>query len=150
MAVTLASLVQGQLAYGLTPLLDGAGLTILEGERIGLIGRNGTGKSSLLGVLARRIPLEDGELHVKSGLRVVTVEQEPILPPAGTLLESLRLRGGLEDMHDDRLRWRTEARLTEVLERFSLSAEVAPERASGGERAKHLDGPFLVQLAVGG
>ena len=145
MAVTLASLVQGQLAYGLTPLLDGAGLTILEGERIGLIGRNGTGKSSLLGVLARRIPLEDGELHVKSGLRVVTVEQEPILPPAGTLLESLRLRGGLEDMHDDRLRWRTEARLTEFLERFSLSAEVAPERASGGERKR---GALALALAL--
>ncbi len=144
-AVTLATLVQGQLAYGLTPLLDGASLTIAESERIGLIGRNGTGKSSLLGVLARRVPLEDGELHLKSGLRIVTVEQEPVLPPAETLLESLRLRGGLEDMHDDRARWRTEARLTEFLERFSLSATVSPELASGGERKR---GALALALAL--
>ena len=145
MAVTLASLVGGQLAYGLTPLLDGASLVIADGERIGLIGRNGTGKSSLLGVLARRIPLEDGELHWKSGLKIVTVEQEPVLPPAGTLLDSLRLRGGLYEMHDDRQRWRTEARLTEFLERFSLSASVSPERASGGERKR---GALALALAL--
>ena len=136
MAVTLASLVNGQLAYGLTPLLDGASLTIAEGERIGLIGRNGTGKSSLLGVLARRVPLEEGELHWKSGLRIATVEQEPVLPPAPTLLESLRLRGNLDALPDDRERWATEARLAEFLDRFSLSAAVAPERASGGERKR--------------
>ena len=145
MAVTLASLVGGQLAYGLTPLLDGASLVIADGERIGLIGRNGTGKSSLLGVLARRIPLEDGELHWKSGLKIVTVEQEPVLPPAGTLLDSLRMRGGLYEMHDDRQRWRTEARLTEFLERFSLSASVSPERASGGERKR---GALALALAL--
>ncbi len=145
MAVTLTSLVGGQLAYGLTPLLDGAGLTITEGERIGLIGRNGTGKSSLLGVLAGRVPLEDGELHLKSGLRIVTVEQEPILPPASTLLESLRLRGGLASLADDRERWTAEARLTEFLDRFSLSADVAPERASGGERKR---GALALALAL--
>ena len=145
MAVTLASLVAGQLAYGLTPLLDGASLTIAEGERIGLIGRNGTGKSSLLGVLARRVPLEDGELHWKSGLRIATVEQEPILPPAPTLLESLRLRGGLDGLPDDRERWAREARLAEYLDRFSISASVAPERASGGERKR---GALALALAL--
>ncbi len=145
MAVTLASLVNGQLAYGLTPLLDGASLTIAEGERIGLIGRNGTGKSSLLGVLARRVPLEEGELHWKSGLRIATVEQEPVLPPAPTLLESLRLRGNLDALPDDRERWATEARLAEFLDRFSLSAAVAPERASGGERKR---GALALALAL--
>jgi ATP-binding cassette subfamily F protein uup len=145
MAVTLASLVNGQLAYGLTPLLDGASLTIAEGERIGLIGRNGTGKSSLLGVLARRVPLEEGELHWKSGLRIATVEQEPILPPASTLLESLRLRGNLDALADDRERWATEARLAEFLDRFSLAASVAPERASGGERKR---GALALALAL--
>jgi len=145
MAVTLASLVNGQLAYGLTPLLDGASLTITEGERIGLIGRNGTGKSSLLGVLTRRVLLEEGELHWKSGLRIASVEQEPILPSAPTLLESLRLRGDLDGMPDERERWATEARLAEFLDRFSLTASIAPERASGGERKR---GALALALAL--
>lgn len=145
MAVTLATLVGGQLAYGLTPLLDGASLTISDGDRIGLIGRNGTGKSSLMGVLARRVPLEDGELHWKSGLRIAIVEQEPVLPPAPTLLESLRLRGALDGLADDRERWAAEARLVEFLDRFSIPATTAPERASGGERKR---GALALALAL--
>jgi len=74
--MTLASLIDGQLAYGLTPLLDRASLTILAGERVGLIGRNGTGKSSLLGVIARRVALEEGELHWRDGLHIATVVAE--------------------------------------------------------------------------
>ena len=50
------------------------------GERIGLIGRNGTGKSSLLGVLAGKVALDDGELRKTDGLRIVRVEQEPAVP----------------------------------------------------------------------
>ncbi len=143
--MTLASLIDGQLAYGMTPLLDRASLTITDGERIGLIGRNGTGKSSLLGVLARRTPLDEGELQWKAGLQVTVVEQEPVLPAADTLLDSLRLRGDFESHHDERARWRTEARLTEFLDRFGLAASVAPERASGGERKR---GALALALAL--
>jgi ABC transport system ATP-binding/permease protein len=134
--MTLASLIDGQLAYGMTPLLDRASLAVTAGERIGLIGRNGTGKSSLLAVLARRTPLDEGELQWKAGLRAAMVEQEPVLPVAATLLESLRLRGELESHDDERARWRTEARLAEFLGRFGLATAVAPDRASGGERKR--------------
>jgi ATP-binding cassette subfamily F protein uup len=134
--MTLLTLVDGQLAYGLTPLLDRASLTVEDGDRIGLIGRNGTGKSSLLGVLAGRVALEDGELKRRDGLRAVTVEQEPELPAAPTLVDALRLRGRFDDVHDDRERWRREARLAEYLERFSLDGAVDPARASGGERKR--------------
>jgi ATP-binding cassette subfamily F protein uup len=143
--MTLASLIDAQLAYGLTPLLDRAGITITAGERIGLIGRNGTGKSSLLGVLARRVPLEEGELHWRAGLAVAVVEQEPLLPAARTLLESLRERGALEDHADDRERWRLEARLVEYLERFGLAGDVDSARASGGERKR---GALALALAL--
>ena len=59
------------------------------GERVGLIGRNGTGKSSLMHVLAGRDKLDDGILTRQDGLVSVYLEQEPNLPEAATLRESL-------------------------------------------------------------
>jgi ATP-binding cassette subfamily F protein uup len=134
--VPLITLLEAGLAFGLQPLLDGANLTVLDGERIGLIGRNGTGKSSLLRVLAGEMALDEGEVQRGDGLRVARVEQEPSLPPASTLRESLALRGGLEQMHDERERWRAEARLVEYMHRFGLDESAAPETASGGERKR--------------
>ncbi|HWM67153.1 MAG TPA: ATP-binding cassette domain-containing protein, partial [Steroidobacteraceae bacterium] len=69
-----------ELHYGDLPLLDRAALAVEAGERIGLIGRNGTGKSSLLGILAGTVALDDGELKKTDGLRIVRVEQEPAVP----------------------------------------------------------------------
>ena len=78
-------------------------------------------------------PLDDGELRRPDGLRVTLVEQEPVLPPAATLRESLARRGGLDRIRDERERWRAEARLAEHLHRFGLDREPAPAEASGGE-----------------
>ena len=58
--MALITLSDAHLAYGDLPLLDEAALSIEPGERVGLIGRNGTGKSSLLSVLAGKQLLEDG------------------------------------------------------------------------------------------
>jgi ATP-binding cassette subfamily F protein uup len=134
--MTLLAIQDAELAFGLHPLLDRASLVVQEGERIGLIGRNGTGKSSLLAALAGRLDLDDGEIRRRDGLRVVLVEQEPVLPVASTLRESLALRGGLVDLHDERERWRTEARLNEFLHRFGLDEAGDPQSASGGERKR--------------
>jgi ATP-binding cassette subfamily F protein uup len=134
--MTLATVLDAELAFGLQPLLDRAALTVLEGDRIGLIGRNGTGKSSLLAVIAGRIELDDGEVKRRDGLRVALVEQEPELQPASTLRESLAMRGGLHGMHDERERWRAEARLVEFLHRLGLDEALEPERLSGGQRKR--------------
>ena len=134
--MTLLALQDAELAYGLHPLLDRASLVVQEGERIGLIGRNGTGKSSLLRAIAGALDLDDGEIRRRDGMRIVLVEQEPALPPASTLRESLVLRGALADVHDDRERWHTEARLVEFLHRLGLDEAAAPESASGGERKR--------------
>src|SRR5688572_13778091 len=133
----LLTLADAQLAYGELPLLDRAALVMEAGEHIGLIGRNGTGKSSLLGVVAGTIALDDGELRQRDGLRLATVEQEPKLPTAATLRQSLLLRGGIAAIsahsQDDRERWRLEARITEFLHRFGVDERLSPEAASGGE-----------------
>ncbi len=131
--MTLLVLSEAQLAYGMMPLLDGASLAVQEGEHIGLIGRNGTGKSSLLGVIAGTVALDDGELKRRDGLGVVYVEQEPVLPEAPTLKDSLLIRGGSAQHHDEREHWRVDTRLTEYLHRFGLDENLAPGKASGGE-----------------
>ncbi|HYG55848.1 MAG TPA: ATP-binding cassette domain-containing protein [Burkholderiales bacterium] len=76
--MALLSLLDAQLAYGDLPLLDRASFALEAGERVGLIGRNGTGKSSLLGVIAGRVALDDGEIRRRSGLAIAYVEQEPL------------------------------------------------------------------------
>ena len=137
--MALLTLQDAELAFGLTPLLDRANLTVQPNERIGLIGRNGTGKSSLLKIIAGELALDDGVLGGDDGLHIAMVEQEsapPISPFAPTLRESLALCAGFEDLHDDRERWATEARLTEFLHRFGLDENRPTATASGGERKR--------------
>jgi len=137
----LITLLDAHLAYGDRPLLDGAQLSVRAGERVGLIGRNGTGKSSLLRVIAGQAQLDDGEIQRRDSMRTTFVEQEPILPESPTLRESLLARAALEpnaaEQHaDERERWRMEARLTEFMQRFDLDPERAPATSSGGERKR--------------
>jgi ATP-binding cassette subfamily F protein uup len=132
----LLTLADAELAYGLTPLLDRANLTVQPNERIGLIGRNGTGKSSLLKIIAGQLKLDSGVLGGDDGLHIATVEQESAPPDALTLRESLALAGDFEALHDDRERWATEARLTEFLHRFGLDENRPTVTASGGERKR--------------
>ena len=137
--MALLTLQDAELAFGLTPLLDRANLTVQPNERIGLIGRNGTGKSSLLKIIAGELALDDGVLGGDDGLHIATVEQDsapPISPLAPTLRESLALCAGFEDLHDDRERWAAEARLTEFLHRFGLDENRPTATASGGERKR--------------
>jgi ABC transport system ATP-binding/permease protein len=147
----LVTLRDAHIAFGERPLLDGAQLTLLAGERLGLIGRNGTGKSTLLAVLAGYASLDEGELQRRDGLRVVLVEQEPELPSAGNLRDSLLLRARLGPAMnggrsvpathaatrvDETERWHMETRLGEYLQRLGLSSAVDPSTCSGGERKR--------------
>jgi ABC transport system ATP-binding/permease protein len=132
--MSLVTVKDAELAFGLHPLLDRANLVVSADERIGLIGRNGTGKSSLLAVIAGERELDGGEVQLRDSLNIVRVEQEPSLPAASSLRESLALRGRFESIPDERDRWRAEARLIEYMHRFGLDEAMEPERCSGGER----------------
>ncbi len=75
--MAVISLSNAQLAFGHVALLDHAEFSLESAERVGLIGRNGTGKSSLLKILAGRSKLDDGLLVMQQGLKIAYVEQEP-------------------------------------------------------------------------
>jgi ATP-binding cassette subfamily F protein uup len=130
MSDTLLTLTQAQLAYGHHPLLDHADLTLLSGERIGLIGRNGAGKSSLLRVLDGRTQLDDGEIQRRSGLRTATVEQEPGLPDGAVLMDYLC--GDLLASED----WQRSARAATLITALGLSPDMRLQGLSGGTRKR--------------
>ncbi len=85
--MAILSLSDAHLAYGHVALLDGAALSLEPGERLGLIGRNGAGKSSLLKVLAGLEKLDDGLLQMNQGLRVCYVPQEPAFDAAASAFD---------------------------------------------------------------
>jgi ATP-binding cassette subfamily F protein uup len=83
------TLVDAHLAFGHVALLDGASLALDAGERVGLIGRNGTGKSSLLKVVAGIEHLDDGVLQTVQGARIRYVAQEPEFDVAATVFDAV-------------------------------------------------------------
>ncbi len=87
--MALLSLSNAHLAYGHVALLDKTGFSIDTGERLGLIGRNGAGKSSMLKVLAGLEKLDDGLLQMTQGLRICYVPQEPVFEPGHTVFEAV-------------------------------------------------------------
>ena len=74
------------LGYG-HPLLDGISFALDKGERVALVGRNGTGKSTLLKLIDRRIVPDDGELAYADGVRVARLDQEVPLETAGSVFD---------------------------------------------------------------
>ncbi len=83
------TLDNASLAFGHHALLDHATFQLDPGERVGLIGRNGAGKSSLLKVIAGEIKLDDGNIWRATSVRIVYVPQEPALDPSHTVFEAV-------------------------------------------------------------
>ncbi len=85
--MAVLSLSDAHLAFGHVALLDGASFSLEAGERLGLIGRNGAGKSSLLKIVAGLEKPDDGLLQVTQGLRIRYVPQEPAFDEAASVFE---------------------------------------------------------------
>ncbi|MBN9412071.1 MAG: ATP-binding cassette domain-containing protein [Burkholderiales bacterium] len=154
--MALITLLQARLAFGHVALLDGTDFALEGGERIGLIGRNGTGKSSLLKILGGLEKADDGTLQRQNGIRVAYVAQEPALDPASTVFEAVSQ--GLAEVLELRERylqtedaaaldaiqsriealdgWNWERRVDETLERLHLAGEREVGTLSGGMKKR--------------
>ncbi|WP_428421420.1 ATP-binding cassette domain-containing protein [Methylibium sp.] len=154
--MALLTLSNAHLAYGHVALLDHTGFSLEAGERVGLIGRNGTGKSSLLKIIAGLEKPDDGTLQLQQGLRLALVAQEPVLDPDATVFDAvseglaevkaLRARYEAHDASDDldaiqtRIEamdgWTWEQSVTETLERLQLAPDAQVGPLSGGTRKR--------------
>ena len=152
--MALLTLLDAQLAFGHVPLLDHADFALETGERVGLIGRNGAGKSSLLRILGGLESADDGQLQAQQSLRVAFVAQEPELAADATVFDavaqSLAPLRALMDTYAagqgdlDALQTRIEAqdgwtwrqRVDETLQRLRLPAEGTIGTLSGGTRKR--------------
>ncbi len=89
--MAVLSLSNAHLAFGHVALLDNAAFSLEQGERLGLIGRNGAGKSSLLKIIAGLEKPDDGLLQMTQGLRICYVPQEPAFDAAASVFDVVSL-----------------------------------------------------------
>ena len=152
--MALLTLLDAQLAFGHVPLLDHADFALEPGERVGLIGRNGAGKSSLLRILGGLESADDGQLQAQQSLRVAFVAQEPeladdatvfdavaqSLAPLRALMDSYAAGQGDLDALQERIEaqdgWTWRRRVDETLQRLRLPAEGTIGTLSGGTRKR--------------
>ncbi len=149
------------LAFGGPPLFEDISLRIARGERICLLGRNGTGKSTLLKVISGEVPPDEGVIDRRQGLRVARLDQDVPRDLQGTVYETiaqglglvgvqlcryhnltLRMDGGETDLHDALSNvqhelessdgWVHQQRIEQVLSRLKLPAELPVASLSGG------------------
>ena len=148
--MSLITLQNAQLAFGHVALLDHAEFSLEAAERVGLIGRNGAGKSSLLRILGGLEKPDDGDLRVQQGLRVTYVAQEPQLDSAASVFESVSAglarvihlieqysagEGDLTAMQNEIELfdgWNWEQRVQETLHRLHLDPNARINALSGG------------------
>ncbi|NHZ36390.1 ATP-binding cassette domain-containing protein [Massilia rubra] len=160
--MAVISLSSAQLAFGHVALLDHAEFSLETTERVGLIGRNGTGKSSLLKTISGKFKLDDGLLVMQQGIKIAYVEQEPTFDPAMSVFDAVAAGMGgqaamlaeyeeltgqfgqgdddalMERMHELQVQldatdgWSMQNKVDTTLDRLSLAGESLMGTLSGG------------------
>ncbi|NBT53638.1 MAG: ATP-binding cassette domain-containing protein [Betaproteobacteria bacterium] len=152
--MALITLLDAQLAFGHVALLDHADFSLESQERVGLIGRNGAGKSSLLKILAGMERPDDGTVQVQGNTRIAYVAQEPVLDADATVFVAVSAglarvvalideysqgHGDLDAMQSEIEAldgWNWEQRVTETLHRLHLDPEATVRTLSGGTKKR--------------
>ncbi len=152
--MALITFLNAQLAFGHVALLDHTDFALETGERIGLIGRNGAGKSSFLKILGGLEKADDGSLQLQQNLRLAYVAQEPVLDQdasvfvaasagiAGVVALIDQYCAGVGDL--DALQsaieaqdgWNWEQRVTQTLHRLHLDENAVISTLSGGTKKR--------------
>lgn len=164
--MAVITLTNAQLAFGHVALLDRAEFSLEAGERVGLIGRNGAGKSSLLKIIAGLAKMDDGTLVMQQSLKIAYVKQEPQFAPDLSVFqavgaglgpikglleeyESLTMQLGsdaddelmkrlhaLQDQLDAGDAWNADNRIETTLQRLNLDKDALMGTLSGGTQKR--------------
>ena len=152
------------IAFGVHPVLHHADFQLDPGERVGLIGRNGEGKSTLMKAISAIIPADTGEIWRQPGIQVAMLEQEPCLPEQDTIYDAvadslgdighwiaeyhrlsehahsdedaLTEMGRLQHQLETQNGWQLQQRVEQVLSRLNLPGELPVAGLSGGWRRR--------------
>ncbi|ATY96183.1 ABC-F family ATP-binding cassette domain-containing protein [Streptomyces bacillaris] len=147
MAVNLVNVEQVSKVYGTRALLDGVSLGVSEGDRIGVVGRNGDGKTTLIRMLAKLEEADSGRVTHNGGLRLGVLTQHDSLDPGATIRQEV-----IGDLADHE--WAGSAKIRDVLTglfgglalpgfEHGLDTVIAP--LSGGERRRIALAKLLIE-----
>ncbi|MCQ8191888.1 ABC-F family ATP-binding cassette domain-containing protein [Streptomyces rugosispiralis] len=138
MATNLVNVESVGKVYGTRALLDGVSLGVNEGDRIGVVGRNGDGKTTLIRILAKLEPADDGRVTHAGDLRLGVLTQHDSLDPAATIRHEV-----IGDLADHE--WAGNAKIRDVLtglfggldlSGFPQGLDTVIGPLSGGERRR--------------
>ncbi|NUT90571.1 MAG: ABC-F family ATP-binding cassette domain-containing protein [Saccharothrix sp.] len=122
-------------SFGVRPLLDSVSLGVGEGDRIGVVGLNGGGKTTLLEVLAGLAEPDDGRVSRQRDVRMAVVTQRTELPPDSTVRNAVIDPLGFDAEHE----WAADARVRNILDGLGITAlglDSVVGTMSGGERRR--------------
>ncbi|BDT89100.1 ABC-F family ATP-binding cassette domain-containing protein [Nocardia cyriacigeorgica] len=137
----LINLEQVSKSFGIKPLLDDVSLGVHAGERIGVVGLNGGGKTTLLEVLTGIEEPDSGRVSRVGGLRMAVVTQRGVLPEGATV-GTVVLAGLADDAMTDSVaehEWAANPRIRSVMEGIGiadLGLDTPVTNLSGGERRR--------------
>jgi ATP-binding cassette subfamily F protein uup len=138
----LVSLDRLSVAFGQLPLLDEVLLQVEPRERVAVIGRNGTGKSTLLKIISGEQAPDSGTVWRQPGLRIARLEQDVPLVANRPVFDVVAEGHTHHDPHDEE--WRREHRVDLVLSRLNLPGDAIVDTLSGGWRRRVLLARALV------
>jgi ATP-binding cassette subfamily F protein uup len=171
--MALLSLKDVSFGFGSPPLLSHVDLQIERGERVGLLGRNGTGKSTLMKLMVRELPPDTGLVDQQPGARIARLVQDVPVGRAGTIFDEVaaglgedgiavaaqyhlhhpeatltdaerqELERRAESLNHD-IGWQLEHRIEQMLERMQLDPLTQFDRLSSGMKRRVLLGQSLV------
>ena len=120
------------ITFGDTQILQNVTQGIDEYDRIGVIGVNGTGKSTLLAIVAGALEADEGQIIRRNGLKISYLPQNPVFDPERSVLENV-----VRNIEQDQEFWNVQGEAAAMLEKLGIEdPSVMPETLSGGQRKR--------------